>query len=73
MCMILLSQLLLNYSEYVQYDIAIEFTAQEILICQIFTMILSEVTVLINNRGVKILHVCLAQSRFRLDTQKSQV
>lgn len=52
MCMILLSQLLLNYSEYVQYDIAIEFTAQEILICQIFTTILSEVTVLIKKKKV---------------------
>lgn len=31
----------------VQYDIAIEFTAKEMLICQIFTTIVSEVTVLI--------------------------
>lgn len=47
MCMVLLSQFFLNYSEYVQYDIAIELTAKKILICQIFTTILSEVTVLI--------------------------
>lgn len=72
MCMILLSQLFFNYSEYVQYDIAIEFTVKEILICQNFTTILSEVFVLIKKDwGVKIL--CLAQSRFCLNTQKSQV
>lgn len=47
MCMILLSQLFFNYSEYVQYDIDIEFTVKEILICQNFTTILSEVFVLI--------------------------